>query len=376
MQTRLLELTQPDNFGDTSAYRAYWGSRFDFMYPFADDRKRWAEHLAQKTLYWTGVAGTYSRLLSPGGATIQMYHSVSGPENARWTDPRFTIPPEEFEAQMRFLSRHRNVIPYSTLIALLENDETPPAGTVAITFDDGYLDLLEVAAPILEKYGLPAIAFLVTAYVDRGQTQWSDELFSLFVSHTRAIVRIPDIFPSLVDMRDERAKAAAYDTLLQWFMAALPEQRADMLALLTGEFEPECAPPRLTMNWDEVRSLLQRYPDIEIGMHSAEHLDMTAHGDAVTQNELERCVGAARRELNLTPQHFAFPYNRVSPAARTLVREFGFRSAVASGDGVLINHRSDRLALPRMETCRSLTLFRFRTGGACPALSRTMLRRP
>jgi peptidoglycan/xylan/chitin deacetylase (PgdA/CDA1 family) len=277
---------------------------------------------------------------------------------------------------MRFLSRHRNVVSYSALANLLERGEEPPAGTVAITFDDGYLDTLQVAAPIMAKYGLPAIAFLVTGYVDRGQTQWSDELFSLFVSHTRDLVRIPEISPSTVDLRNERDKASAYAALQLWFITALPAERAEMLALLAGEFRPECVPPRLTMTWDEVREMIRRHPLIEIGLHSAEHLDLTAHDRVLAQNELDQCLQATRRELGLRPEHFAFPYNRVSPEARELVRQSGFRSAVASGDGVPITQQSDRMALPRMETCRSLTLFRFRTGGACPGLSRTLRRFP
>ena len=368
LSARLRRVFHSDALGDTSAYEAQWGPRFHFMHAFTDNRRMWVEQLAQKALWWTGVAGAHSRVFGGGGATIQMYHSVSGPGEARWIDPRFTMPPDAFEAQMRFLGRHRNVVPYPALVGMLERGQDPPAGTVAITFDDGYLDTLRVAAPILEKYGLPAIAFLVTGYVDRGQTQWSDELFTLFSAHTRTGVRIPHVRPSVVDLRDAKAKAAAYAALQLWFISALPSARAEMLACLAEEFRPECMPPRLTMNWDEVRELVRKHPGIEIGLHSAEHLDMTAHDGAVAQNELDQCLRAAQRELGLRPEHFAFPYNRVSPTARALVRNSGFRSAVASGHSVRISVHSDLLSLPRMETCRSLTLFRFKTGGGEEAL--------
>ena len=251
----LQRLLHSDIIGDASTYAEEWGSHFDFMYPLTNDRKMWVEQLAQKVFYWTGIADLYRRARHRRGATIQMYHSVSGPEESRWIDPRFTIPPQEFEAQVRFLAAHRNVVPFSGLVDMLERGENPPAGTVVITFDDGYLDTLRVAAPILEKYGLPAIVFLVTGYIDRAQNQWGDELFSLFVSHTRTNVSLPEIGQPTVDLRDARAKAGAYSALLSWFISALPGARTQMLARLADEFRPKCKAPRLTMNWEEVREL-------------------------------------------------------------------------------------------------------------------------
>src|SRR6202008_4899171 len=66
---------------------------------------------------------------------------------------------------------------------------TPAAGTVCITFDDGYLDNLTVAAPILEKHGLPATLFLATGYIERAETQWSDRLYWAFSQATSQSLR-------------------------------------------------------------------------------------------------------------------------------------------------------------------------------------------
>lgn len=45
-----------------------------------------------------------------------------------------------------------------------------PAKTIAITFDDGYLDNLQNAYPILEKYQAKATVYVV---VDRHDRDWS-----------------------------------------------------------------------------------------------------------------------------------------------------------------------------------------------------------
>ena len=43
----------------------------------------------------------------------------------------------------------------------------PPAAA-AITFDDGYRDNLEIAAPILKRRGLPATLFVASGFIDGG----------------------------------------------------------------------------------------------------------------------------------------------------------------------------------------------------------------
>ena len=44
-----------------------------------------------------------------------------------------------------------------------------PARPVLITFDDGYRDNLEHAAPVLQKHGYPAVIFVPIGYLDGGR---------------------------------------------------------------------------------------------------------------------------------------------------------------------------------------------------------------
>lgn len=59
---------------------------------------------------------------------------------------------------------------FVTMHELQENWGKHPAKTVAITFDDGYLDNLQNAYPILEKYQAKATIYVV---VDRHDRDWS-----------------------------------------------------------------------------------------------------------------------------------------------------------------------------------------------------------
>lgn len=134
------------------------------------DRRARALAALERYAYWRGArrsldADSWRRLTR--GPAILMYHAFgSGDEPAS----RFVVPARRFERQLRRL-RRRPVLPFDELVELRRRRELPPAGSVVITIDDGYADTLEVAAPILRRFGLPATVFAVSGRVG-GAADW------------------------------------------------------------------------------------------------------------------------------------------------------------------------------------------------------------
>lgn len=93
-------------------------------------------------------------------ATIVAFHRV----NDELPDDGLTCSGAKFESFCRFFREHFRVVPLSELVAGARAGRNM-AGTLAITFDDGYLDNYEVAAPILSKLGLPATFFITTGFI-------------------------------------------------------------------------------------------------------------------------------------------------------------------------------------------------------------------
>ena len=81
------------------------------------------------------------------GAVILQYHHVSN------TAPKNTsITPTQFEAHLTYLKEHNfNVVPLSQIIEKIKNQQPIKDKTVAITFDDAYVDILNHATPLLNS---------------------------------------------------------------------------------------------------------------------------------------------------------------------------------------------------------------------------------
>ena len=70
------------------------------------------------------------------------------------------LPLAALEAQARFLKRSHRVISLEQLAADLDQGRDPSPLAVLITFDDGYLNHLTLAAPLLQSLGLPFAVFV------------------------------------------------------------------------------------------------------------------------------------------------------------------------------------------------------------------------
>ena len=97
----------------------------------------------------------------PGTLRILMYHRVA---DILETDI-LAVTPFAFACQMDWLRKEGwTVLPLREALRQLETGGLPPKA-VALTFDDGYRDNYEEAAPVLARLGFPATVFPVTGFV-------------------------------------------------------------------------------------------------------------------------------------------------------------------------------------------------------------------
>ncbi len=107
-----------------------------------------------------GVSGAYTRKFR-SQMTIVAFHRI----NDHLPDQDgLTCSAQKFEAFCQFFKRYFSVVPLSEQVAGCREGRNM-GGTLSITFDDGYRDNYEVAAPVLRKLGLPATFFITTGFI-------------------------------------------------------------------------------------------------------------------------------------------------------------------------------------------------------------------
>jgi peptidoglycan/xylan/chitin deacetylase (PgdA/CDA1 family) len=118
------------------------------------------------------AAGRYSPVVA-SQVTIVAFHRVNDLLDSN--DP-LTVSSQTFREFCEFFRAQFRVVPLGEQIRALRAGQ-PIGGSLSITFDDGYLDNFEVAAPILKELGLPATFFVTTNFVESQSVPfWDKEL--------------------------------------------------------------------------------------------------------------------------------------------------------------------------------------------------------
>jgi peptidoglycan/xylan/chitin deacetylase (PgdA/CDA1 family) len=95
------------------------------------------------------------------GIRVLMYHKFAT-EKCDF----LTVTTAQFEAQLTFLkSKNYQFISAQNMLDFYIDNKPLPPKPLLLTFDDGYLNNLELAYPILKKHGAKATIFIPTSFV-------------------------------------------------------------------------------------------------------------------------------------------------------------------------------------------------------------------
>jgi len=191
---------------------------------------------------------------------VLCYHAVS----PAWPAP-LAVTPSALERQLRTLL-NRGFKGATFTDAVLR---PPHRRTLAVTFDDGFLSVLERAEPILSRLGLVGTVFVPTAFMERRQP-------------------------------------LAWNGTSRWAGTPFADE-------LQG------------MDWDDLRSLVAR--GWEIGSHTRTHPRLTELDDDAAYAQLVESRLECGRGLGAPCTTIAYPYGAVDRRVADAAREAGYTAA-------------------------------------------------
>lgn len=133
-------------------------------------RSRWIAKKAARCALMLGataarkVAATRSDPHTPS-VRVLTYHRFSEAPREPWS-----VRPDIFEQHMRFVAERGLAVSLDQVLRFARGEIDLPDGSVLITMDDGFSSVRSVAAPIMQRYGVPGVAYITTSLVDSDST--------------------------------------------------------------------------------------------------------------------------------------------------------------------------------------------------------------
>lgn len=305
-----------------------------------------------------------ARVIPRHEPVILMYHRIAEPLFDPWA---LSVSPPRFAEQIDWLKRHRLPMSMDEFVSRLTQRELP-SRAVAITFDDGYLDNLMSAKPVLERERVPATVFVATGFLGSQAAFWWDELVDLILARRDAAdmeLRTPNgtwriVLPAVRTIEElspgwraweepvtERQKCYldVWDGLRRLGNAQREAVMLDLRRFL-GHSQAPCE--SLPMQPKDIATLIEG-GIITIGGHTRTHPALGMLGPEDQRDEIESGRLDCQEISRMDVPGFAYPYGNIGPDTAALVRGAGFQWA-CSTESLAVNRADYRLfSLPRLQ---------------------------
>ena len=224
--------------------------------------------------------------------------------------------PHQFEHELQVLLERFEPLSLADLLQLASGrgPQLRKPG-LFLSFDDGYRELFDFAAPVLKRSGMPATVFVTTRLLNNQQWLFEDEIGLLL----RRLAELPDVQQSecrgrclsqfQVTPDNLRTVRRRPDAVLTWLWDYL--QISPAAELLRYK-------PYLTD--DMVRSMLNQ--GITFGAHGKSHTLISSMPMPEQFAEITESTALLAERFELPYRVFAFPYGEFDVPRETLQRVF------------------------------------------------------
>jgi peptidoglycan/xylan/chitin deacetylase (PgdA/CDA1 family) len=265
---------------------------------------------------------------------IITYHGVSQKNQFHINGRHLSA--DQFEAQLKYFKKNFDVVPLEAICDMKQMNTTPKKHTIALTFDDGFLNNLTVALPLLEKYQLPATFFCCSINLeDRKYIHPSDffNLIGVFSNNSKITIDEKEFTKHKYDLIhfSDGITAEQYINTLSY------EDWKTTLSHLSEYYPPESITTRVDdeayklMNAEHLKQLGSSGIS-SIGSHCHSHVNIKM----LSPEEMNEQFTLSKKQLEKYSSKsittIAYPYGYYNKKAIELSKEMGYKYLFAAGD--------------------------------------------
>jgi peptidoglycan/xylan/chitin deacetylase (PgdA/CDA1 family) len=252
---------------------------------------------------------------------------------------------DDFKRVLSWVREQYNVISSADAVAGLKSGRLP-ARPLVITFDDGYADNHDLAAPILLEMGLPATFFVASGYLDGGR-MFNDTVAAAVGECSAKELDLTALELGRYALLTTEDRRRALSKILTQVKALPVDRRTDVTEKIARAAKV-VAPEALMMTSGQVASLHRS--GFEIGGHTWMHPILARLDGSAARAEIQKGRQRLEEIIGSKVRFFAYPNGRpgedFTPQTVALVREVGFEAAFTTTPGVAVGG-SDLFQLPR-----------------------------
>ncbi len=273
---------------------------------------------------------------------ILFYHQVVSKQDVmRPDEPTAAM----FRWQMRLIHKYFTPISITDAVKALEHGNLPD-NAICVTFDDGYLNNLTVAQPILSEFNIPATVYIATAFTNE-DNMFNDRIIDLIGDTSYSKYDFSSLELGIVNVTDVQSRITLYGQVIakvKYLHYSAREKAVDLL-YLDNRASEYC---RRMMNIDEIEQLAGC--GVDIGAHTVNHPILRTLTSAVQNEQICESKSALEAIIGRPVVNFAYPNGKLnddySEDTVSLVNNAGFTSAVSTHKGVS-DAKTDKYQLRR-----------------------------
>jgi peptidoglycan/xylan/chitin deacetylase (PgdA/CDA1 family) len=240
---------------------------------------------------------------------------------------------KDFKREVLYLKRSFQILSMDEVVDRIKSGMGFRRPSIAITFDDGYLDNYTLAYPVLKKHGVPATIYLTTSLVGTPDRIWTDQIGLAFLETPKDHFSFSELFgDKTVPIKTKEEKEEANSDVSELLKLRSDGKRKELMQKLFETLEVNesvgrnCG-ERMMLNWDEVQEM--RKDGVTMGSHSHTHPILSRMSIQKAKDEILKSKKVLEENVDIEVKHFSFPNGReedFSEELRDYCREIGFES--------------------------------------------------